>query len=127
MDLLIDTHVFIWFDSRLPRLPRDLDSLLRNRSNRVWVSTASVWEIAIKRRRGKLPFSKPGTEAVGRHGFEALSIPSEDAERAGDLAWSHADPFDRMIVAQAQRRGFTLVSGDGAIAAFPGAVSLMKA
>lgn len=127
MDILIDTHVFVWFDSRLPQLRPDLDRLLRDRSNRVWVSAASIWEIAIKRRLGKLPFAKSVTEAVALNGFEALSITPEDAERAGDLEWTHADPFDRLIVAQAQRRGLTLLSGDEKIAAFPGAISVMRA
>ena len=127
MDLLIDTHVFIWFDGGLPDLRREVDAALRDRSNRVRVSAASAWEISIKRRAGRLPFAKPVIEAIALNGFEALDITTEDAERAGDLDWRHADPFDRLLIAQAQRRGLTLVTADAEIRAFPGALSLMPA
>jgi PIN domain nuclease of toxin-antitoxin system len=71
--------------------------------NSIFVSAVSVWEIAIKRRRGKLDFPDPPSAAIGANGFQALPILPEDPEWAGDLVWDHGDPFDRLLVAQAIR------------------------
>ena len=119
MDLLIDTHVLIWWDARIPRLGSQARSLISDRANRILVSAASVWEIAIKRRQGRLTFSGSIAETVRANGFEALPCDLDDAEFAGELAWAHTDPFDRMIVAQAQRRTLPLITADRAMMAWP--------
>ena len=86
--------------------------------NNVYVSAASVWEIAIKRRTGKLVFHGMAASAISANGFLELPIGSADAEQAGGLAWQHGDPFDRMLVAQAMRAGLVIVTSDRSIQAY---------
>ena len=81
----------------------------------MFVSAASIWEIGIKRRLGKLDFRGAAAAAIGANGFLELPILPIDAEAARELSWPHNDPFDRMLVAQARRLTLTLVTSDGAI------------
>lgn len=92
--------------------------------NQVFVSAVSVLEIAIKRRVGKLPFPGSPTEAIERNGFFELPISPLDAELAGDLEWSHRDPFDRLLVAQSIRLRGALVTADAVVRGFQQAVTL---
>jgi PIN domain nuclease of toxin-antitoxin system len=124
MQLLLDTHVFIWWDSRSPDLSAQAKALIADPSNLVFVSAAAVWEIGIKRRLRKLEFSRSPVEAIAANGFIELPIAAADAEFASDLDWDHADPFDRVIVAQAIRRSLTLLSGDAAIQQFDQVLSV---
>lgn len=84
----------------------------------VSVSAVTVWEIGIKRALGELGFDGSVALAVGQGGFEPLAISSEHAERAGDLPLHHRDPFDRMLVAQAQVENLTIVTRDEHFAAY---------
>lgn len=84
----------------------------------MFVSAASIWEIAIKRRLKKLDFRGSAVAAIGANGFLELPILPIGAEHAGALAWQHNDPFDRMLVAQARRLTFTLATADAAIRAY---------
>ena len=118
MNLLLDTHVFLWWDQGGRMLPGSTRDAIARPENHIFISAASVWEIAIKRRLGKLTFAGSASDAIGANGFHTLPIVPEDAEQAGDLAWSHADPFDRLLVAQAMRLNITLVTADSSIRAF---------
>ncbi|MDP3971359.1 MAG: type II toxin-antitoxin system VapC family toxin [Candidatus Nanopelagicales bacterium] len=111
MQLLLDTHVVLWCLAGAPLSPEVLDTI-RNRQNAVFVSAATAWEVSIKQALGKL--NAPGNfeEAVEDAGFTALPITLADALTAGRLPGHHADPFDRMLIAQALRRRMTLVSQD---------------
>jgi PIN domain nuclease of toxin-antitoxin system len=112
VDLLLDTHAFLWWDADLPGLGAAARSAIRDSANNVFVSAASVWEIAIKRRLGRLRFEGSPTANIARNGFQPLAISPEHAERAGDLPLLHSDPFDRLLIAQAQMEGMTLVTVD---------------
>ena len=118
MNVLLDTHVFLWWDQQEPALGAAARGTIEAPDNNVFVSAASVWEIAIKRRPGKLIFHGLAARAIGANGFHALPILPEDAEAAGGLDWQHNDPFDRLLVAQAMRLGFVLVTADRSIRAF---------
>ena len=120
MNLLLDTHVFLWWDSRHRALNASIRAVIADPANEVFVSAASIWEIAIKRRLKRLDFRGSAVAAIGANGFHELSILPIDAEHAGDLAWQHNDPFDRMLVAQASRLGFTLATADSAIRTWQG-------
>ena len=85
-----------------------------------FVSAATAWEVAIKRRLGKLEFAGTPAEAVEFHGFTWIDMTADDADHAGSMEWEHRDPFDRMLVAQATRRALTLVTTDAAIEGAPG-------
>ena len=118
MNLLLDTHVFLWWDRLDSALNETARNAIEDPVNNVFISAASVWEIAIKRRLGKLAFSGSACSAISANGFYELPIVPRDAEEAGNLAWPHADPFDRLLVAQAMRLGFVLVTADHSIRSF---------
>lgn len=117
MNLLLDTHVFIWWDQRSAVLNAGARAAIEDEGNNIFVSAASVWEIAIKRRNGKLRFNGSAAAAIAANGFHELPILPREAETAGELAWRHNDPFDRVLVAQAICQGFVFVTGDETIRA----------
>jgi PIN domain nuclease of toxin-antitoxin system len=112
MKLLLDTHAFLWWDSNDACLPATLHSAIASHRNQVFVSAVTVWEISVKRASGKLIFGRGVGKAIEDHGFTALPITVEDAELAGSLPQLHRDPFDRLLVAQAQLEGLVLVTLD---------------
>ena len=112
MRLLLDTHIFLWWDRQLRRVPRDLRAAIEDARNQIFVSTATVWEVAIKRATGKLQFDVSIVDTVERLGFELLPITGRHAEHAGGLPRHHNDPFDRLIIAQAYLEGMVLGTQD---------------
>jgi PIN domain nuclease of toxin-antitoxin system len=112
MKLLLDTHAFLWWDSDDAHLPATLRAAIASPLNEVYVSAVSVWEIAIKRASGKLIFQASAAKAIEADGFLPLGISVEHAEHAGSLPQLHRDPFDRLLVAQAQLEGLVLVTVD---------------
>ena len=94
------------------RLPKSLRSAIESSANTVYVSAVTVWEIAIKRASGKLAFGQSVGRAIQDYKFTALPITVEHAEWAGSLPQLHRDPFDRLLVAQAQVEGLVLVTVD---------------
>ena len=112
MRVLIDTHVFLWWDRQLRSLRRPLRAAIADEANEVFVSAASIWELAIKRAIGKLSFGRSIVDAVSELGFEILPVTGRHAERAGGLPRHHNDPFDRLIIAQAYLEGMVLGTQD---------------
>lgn len=116
MRLLLDTHALLWWWNDDAQLSAAARSAIADENNRVYVSAASAWEIATKQRIGKLPvFALPagGFDAfVTADGFGLLQVTAAHAWRAGELAWTHRDPFDRVLAAQAMQERMTLVSRD---------------
>lgn len=112
MRLLLDTHIFVWWDRKLRRVPAVLRAAIEDPFNQVFVSAASVWEISIKRATGKMQFAGPILEVVERLAFELLPVTGAHAEHAGGLPRHHNDPFDRMLIAQASLEGMVLGTRD---------------
>ena len=112
MDLLLDTHVFIWWNVDHTRLGEGVRAAVADPENRIVVSAASVWEISIKRMIGKLAFHHDTLNAITGGGFEALVITPAHADAAGSLPLHHNDPFDRLLIAQARHEGLVLVTQD---------------
>ena len=110
--LLLDTHALLWALSDVAKLTSEAAALLKDRSGEVFISAASVWEIAIKRNQGKLRVPADFVKSAIERGFTALPISLIHAETAGALPLLHRDPFDRMLVAQAKVEGLTLMSDD---------------
>jgi PIN domain nuclease of toxin-antitoxin system len=110
--VLIDTHIFLWWDRQLRRISRPLRAAIEDADNQVYVSAASVWEIAIKRALGKLRFERPIVASVTALGFEVLAVTGAHAEHAGSLPRHHSDPFDRLIIAQASLEPMVLGTQD---------------
>ena len=120
MNLLLDTHVFLRWDRRDEALCAEARTAIEDPRNNVFISAASIQEIAIKRRLGKLAFLGSASSAIGANGFHELPVVPLDAEAAGDLAWQHNDPFDRLLVAQAMRLGLILLTADRLVRTFGG-------
>ena len=118
MDLLLDTHVFLWWQAEAPQLGEGVREKIRRPTNRIFVSVVTIWEIGLKRSLGKLPLQGSVREAIARNRFEVLDITAADAERVETLPWHHRDPFDRMLIAQAIERDLTLATADHAFSAY---------
>ena len=113
--LLLDTHVVLWWLSDDRRLGAQARRLIANSGNHVAVSAASVWEMAIKSCIGKLSVPDDVTGAVVDCGFAPLAITMEHAARVGELPLVHRDPFDRMLIAQAQVERLELITRDAGL------------
>lgn len=121
--MLIDTHIFLWWLFNDSRLPKKIKKFVEDINHPIFVSAATVWEIATKYRLGKLPeASSVATnvpEWIIKSGFQPLGITPEHAQLAGNWDISHRDPFDRMLAAQARLENFQIASTDKAMAYFP--------
>jgi len=112
VNLLIDAHVFCWWIGDQPKLADEARAAIADPANIVSVSAASVWELAIKRAAGRLEFDGDFREELQTNRFEILPIGIEHALAAATLPHHHNDPFDRMLVAQAQIERLTIVTRD---------------
>lgn len=112
MRLLLDTHVLLWALTDSPSLSAPTRATIVAPENDVYVSVATAWEIAIKQTLGKLDAPQDLIGMIEANTFIQLLVTFEHAARAGALPRHHNDPFDRMLVAQAQAEGLTLVTND---------------
>ena len=114
--LLLDTHALLWWLDGDRRLPSRLRLVIADSTNEVLVSAASVWEIATKARLGKLPgayeVAADVPACIESQGFVPLPITVHHAQRAGALVGPHRDPFDRMLIVQAQAEGVVIASNE---------------
>ena len=118
MRLLLDAHALLWWLADDPDLDTDARALIADPANEVFVSAATVWEIAIKRALGKLDAPLGLAGALDALGFTGASVTAADAERAGGLDPHHRDPFDRMLVAHAARLDAVVVTRDPVFARY---------
>jgi PIN domain nuclease of toxin-antitoxin system len=120
--LLLDTHALLWFVWDDPRLSSRARQLIEDSDNRKLVSLASCWEIAIKAGLGKLQLGEPAGEFLGReiatNRFELLPIFFDDVTAVEALPRHHGDPFDRLLVVQANSTPCSLISNDVAFDAY---------
>lgn len=117
MRLLLDTHILLWALADDPRLTPAWRQALEE-AERLHVSAVSIWEIAIKRALGKLRIKGDPVHAAREAGCLELPITWTHAEAAGGLPPHHADPFDRLLIAQAQVERLTLITADSKFAAY---------
>ncbi len=118
MRLLVDSHVLLWWLSADPSMSTEAYRQLRHPANDVLVSAVSSWELAIKQAKGKLSLPDRIEEIIAREAFISLPVTIRHGFAAGALPPHHKDPFDRMLIAQAQLEGLTLVTRDPEIAAY---------
>ncbi|MEZ5215239.1 MAG: type II toxin-antitoxin system VapC family toxin [Ilumatobacteraceae bacterium] len=118
MMLLLDTHVALWAFADPGRLGAETRAAIVDPRNTVAISAISVWEVEIKRALGKLRAPDAFAQLCLERGFDELPVRFEHAERAGRLPPIHADPFDRMLVAQAQLEQCPIVTHDRSISAY---------
>ncbi len=116
MRALVDTHVFLWTASQVPRLSARARRFIGDGENELYLSVASAWEIAIKFAKGHLELPESPIDYVPtrmtKHGFDALPVSLAHALRVSGLPHHHRDPFDRLLVAQALVEGLPIVTGD---------------
>ena len=116
MRILLDSHAVIWWFAVSERLSQAAGQAIGDDGNDVLVSAASAWEITTKHRLGKLPEAEALAlnfmGAITSQDFEGLPLTVDDAARAGALPGSHRDPFDRLLIAQAQARNLVLISNE---------------
>lgn len=109
---LLDTHIFVWWMKQEKRLKKEIAAVLKNPENQIFLSVASVLEIVIKKKIGKLKVPQNWKEDLRESSFLLLPITFENAFQLESLPLFHHDPFDRMLIAQAQSEGATLITGD---------------
>jgi PIN domain nuclease of toxin-antitoxin system len=115
MRLLLDSHVVLWLFTVDPdRPPKSIDAVVDD-ANEVLVSAATFWEVEVKRLKGKLSAPPNLLDHVEDAGFRLLDITAEQLLDAARLPRHHGDPFDRILVAQAQGEAATLVTDDGTL------------
>lgn len=128
MKFLLDTHLLLWAAGQPDRLSKKALALLKPTANELLFSAASLWEVAIKRGLGRADF-KVDVRLLRRglldNGYSELSIGSEHVVAIESLPPIHKDPFDRILVAQAQVEGITLVTADPGMARYPGSIQLV--
>jgi PIN domain nuclease of toxin-antitoxin system len=119
MKLLLDTHTFLWHSDSNPRMSATATALLIDPTNELFLSMASVWEIAIKVGLQKLTLSNSYvpfmTKAITAYGLVVLPIAFEDCAEYATMAFplaKHRDPFDRLIITHAKRNGLSVVGND---------------
>ena len=127
MRYLLDTHAFIWWATQDPALPGTVRATIDDPAHETYFSAVSAWEIAIKAQLGQLALQGeverliPDQIAAGR--FLTLPVEIRHALRVGTLPLLHRDPFDRLLVAQAQLEGLSVLTADHAIAQYDVAVA----
>lgn len=109
---LLDTNIVIWLLTNSNRLDDRVRNLVYNKDLKKLVSAASIWEIEIKRNKGKLKVPKGILDIVVKSNLEVLPINGEDAALAANLEEHHNDPFDRIIISQAINNKYTIITSD---------------
>ena len=122
MRILLDTHLLLWWLEGSPSLPAQARDMVAAPDNTIFVSAVSLWEIWLKQSLGKLRLPADFSERLAAEAFESLPLLGSHARQVALLPWCHRDPFDRMLVAQAQVENLLLLTGDKALAAYGDAV-----
>jgi PIN domain nuclease of toxin-antitoxin system len=122
MKALLDTHTFLWAIADQEKLSRRAQQIYTG-PNDLWLSVASVWEILIKARVGKLPLPKPAgpylLKELAKNRIEVLPIALDHVLRTESLPLHHRDPFDRLLIAQSIEEGWPIVTADPFFARYP--------
>jgi len=118
MNYLIDTHILLWYMVGDKRISIDTQSKIENKSNTIYLSNASLWEIAIKVSIGKLKLKGSLTDLKNYlidKGFKLLEFDYDDLETLLTLQFHHQDPFDRLIIAQSKTKTLEIITNDSQI------------
>ena len=114
--MLLDTHALLWWLADDARLPDSARAIIADPATTVYVSAATAWEVSTKHRLGRLPAHGGVATALAAHvaeqGFTPLDVTLDHGLRAGSLPGPHQDPFDRMLIAQAQAERLAIISNE---------------
>jgi PIN domain nuclease of toxin-antitoxin system len=128
MKLLLDTQLLLWAAGEPRRISTATRRLLADARHELWFSAASLWEVTIKAQLGREDFvvaPRVLRRGLVENGYRELAITGEHAVQVEGLPDLHRDPFDRLLVAQAQCEGITLLTADERVAAYPGPIRLV--
>ncbi len=117
---LLDTHIFLWWMSDADQLSKEVFDVISDTSNQIYISSATIWEIAIKEALGKLKVDADLNSAIEANGFIELKISAICANATKKLEPIHRDPFDRMLISQAIEGEMTLITVDRFIVQYEG-------
>jgi PIN domain nuclease of toxin-antitoxin system len=126
--MLIDTHLLLWAAADDPRLPSIARSLMADDGTELLFSAASIWEVAIKRGLGREDFQvdpRVLRRSLIDNGYREVPVAGAHAAAVADLPPVHKDPFDRLLVAQAQLEALLLLTSDPVVARYPGPIRLV--
>ena len=127
MKLILDTHAFIWLDIAKNRLSATTQEAIQNPQNTLYLSLASVWEMQLKLQLGKLQLNASLADTLATqhqaNGVELLPIDLKHILALSNLPYHHNDPFDRLLIAQAQIENFTLITDDAKIRLYDAPIS----
>jgi len=128
MNLLLDTHILLWAAADPAKLSSEATNLISNKDNRLYFSAASIWEVVIKNGLHRPDFFVDPhilRRGLVDNGYLELPISTQHTLALSHLPDIHKDPFDRILVAQAETEGFLLLTSDELVAQYPGPVRLV--
>lgn len=109
---LLDTHIFLWWLAENHKLPLDTQEIINDPTNVIFVSSATIWEIAIKAKLEKLEAPTDIDTYIAKSNFRELVITCQQAAYTRKLPYHHKDPFDRMLISQAKLENLTIITHD---------------
>jgi PIN domain nuclease of toxin-antitoxin system len=124
--ILLDTHLVLWWLMDSPSLPKDARTFISDPENDVFISAVSLWEIWLKESLGKLTVPASFEEQLAAEPFQSLPLTGKHARQVALLPWRHRDPFDRMLVAQAQAEELMLLTADAMLAPYGAFIRVMR-
>lgn len=119
MQYLLDTHVILWWFTTPEKISIKAQNIIREKTNTIFLSSASFWEMAIKKSLGRLTLPHNLIEAVTAESFKILPIMPEDGLGIVDLPLLHTDPFDRLLIIQAKRNDLIMITRDAKMMEYP--------
>lgn len=119
MNYLLDTHIILWWLTDPKQISPKASKIISDKENSIFISNASLWEMAIKKSLGRLTLPRNIVEVLQAEGFQIMPIGHEEALGVGDLPPIHHDPFDRMLVMQAKLYNCVLITRDKNVMDYP--------
>lgn len=119
MQYLLDTHIILWWFTTPEKIKPKAQKIIRDKSNMIFLSSASFWEMAIKKSLGRLTLPHNLIEAVAQESFKMLPIHPEESLGVADLPFLHSDPFDRLLIIQAKLHDLIIITKDSKISEYP--------
>lgn len=119
MNYLLDTHIILWWLTNPKQIAPKASKIISDQENSIFISNASLWEMAIKKSLGRLTLPRNIVEILQTEGFQIMPIGHEEALGISDLPPIHQDPFDRMLVMQAKLHNCVLITRDKNVMDYP--------
>jgi len=119
MQYLLDTHIILWWLTTPEKIKSKAKKIIKDKTNTIFVSSASFWEMAIKKGLGRLTLPHNLLEAIAIENFKILPITPEEGLGVADLPLLHADPFDRLLIMQAKLHDLVIITRDNKMAEYP--------